>query len=59
MCLLGRDLFQALDVEIRLASEGIDLDIMRINMIKGKLKEVITRNAFGIPSKLKKDPKLL
>lgn len=59
VCLLGRDLLQALDVEIRLASEGIDLDVMRINMIKEKLKEGITRNAFGIPSELREDPKLL
>lgn len=57
--LLGRDLLHALDVEITFAPEGIDLDVMGINMIKEKLKEGITRNALGIPSELRKVPKLL
>lgn len=34
VCLLERDLLQALDVEIRLASEGIDLIVMGMNEIK-------------------------
>lgn len=37
VCLLGRDLLQALDIEIRLAPEGIDLIVMGINVIKEKM----------------------
>lgn len=37
VCLLGRDLLQTLDIEIRLAPEGIDFIVTEMNVIKEKM----------------------
>lgn len=36
VCLLGRDLLQTLDIEIRLAPEGIDFIVTEMNVIEEK-----------------------
>lgn len=54
MCLLGRDLLQTLDVELRLSPKGIDLIIMGMRVITGNLKDEfkISEALKSVPTKL-------